>query len=368
VTGSQIMNLIATAIIAPLTIARRKSLLKVLALFPIAIGIIVPLIIAKIPPADKTLDEIDEMLEELPWEQYYPNYTRKFIQDISKYAPQKCNPDPSTPVSSLSTIPDCNQDGLTTWEERILGYLLNNKNRDNNYAPAIAKIPNLIKAVKSQKINFLPIGECHGKKPIIYILELMRNLQKEGYTIIFVGEYSKSPAFDEFNRANIHDKENKIDPQKSEAVVEKFLTKDRIMSLYLKYEYNSRSKLKALFTFLKRHRIPVYPLEGSDKYNKASFRDQKMSEEIKKIYSIVRKKYPNEKIILMGSFGAAHVLDIRPKSHFKIYKYNLNTNNTDPNYGILHYLSGKDFKTLPINFTTLFTSRELPYKGAVHVN
>jgi hypothetical protein len=336
----------------------------------IAASVIAPLIIAVTPAptgpaASPSTEEINKILESVPPEEMYPFYKSGFIESISKHASKKCNPDSRTLAASLSTIPDCNQDGVIGWDERIRGYL-NNKNKGgNDYAAAIAKIPDLIKAVKSQKIDFLPIGEDHSKKPVAYILALMKNLQKEGYKIIFLSEYLKSSAFDEFNKANIHNKENKIDPEKLEAVVEKFLNTDRTMSLYLKYEYNSRANLKAFFSYLKSHRIPVYPLEGSDKNDRSSSRDQKMAKEIEKINLSVHNKYPQKKIIFLGSFGAAHLVNRRLEDESE--KGDLERNNVNPNYGLLHDLS-PSIKTLPITFTPLFTTRKTPYEGAVHAN
>jgi hypothetical protein len=342
---SKRMNWIAAAVIAPLIIAVTPNLTG--------------------PAAPPSTEEINKILESVPPEEIYPVYTRGFIKSISNYASEKCNPDSRTLAASLSTIPDCNQDGVIGLDERIRGYLDNNKGDD--YAAAIAKIPKLLAVVESQKIDFLPIGEYHGKQPVPYILELMKNLQKQGYRIIFVGEYVKSPAFDEFNKANVHDKENKIDPKKLDAVVEKILNKDRTMSLYQSYEYNSPEKLKALFSYLKSHRIPVYPLEGPGRNDRSSSRDEKMAQEIETIYLSQRKKYPREKMIFLGPFGAGHLVNIRPRPENKAEEDQLKSSNVNLNHGLFYYLP-TSIKTLPISFTPLFTTRKIPYEGVVHAN
>lgn len=101
------------------------------------------------PAAAPSTEEINKILDSVPPEEIYPVYTRGFINSISKYASEKCNPDSRTLAASLSTISDCNGDEVIDWGERIRGYLDNNKGDD--YAAAIAKIPKLLDVVKSQK-------------------------------------------------------------------------------------------------------------------------------------------------------------------------------------------------------------------------
>lgn len=149
--------------------------------------------------------------------------------------------------------------------------------------------------------------------------------------------------------------------------MEKFLKTDRTMSLYQSYEYNSPKTLKALFSYLKSHRIPVYPLEGPDKNDRRSSRDEKMAEQIKIIYSSQRKEYSHEKMIFLGPFGAGHLVNIRPRPENKAEKDELTGNNVNLKYGLLHYLP-TSIKTLPISFTPLFTTRKIPYEGAVYAN
>jgi hypothetical protein len=310
---------------------------------------------------------INNILGDLPDKEIYPVYKEGFIKRISPYASKECKINSRASAQQLSTVRDCNGNQKVDLGELISAYLYYQNQGANDDAAAIAKIPDLINVVKSQKINFLPVGEDHTKPPFTYSLALMKNLQKQGYKTIFAGEYVESAALNKFNKANVRDKGNKIDQERLNAVVKEFLNTDPNMNSYLGHAYNTPEKLNAFFSDLKKQGIPVYPLKGEDEYDPRSPIDAKMAKRIQEILISVQKENPQKKIVIVGSFGFFHIVDKRsglPES----LKERFIANNIDLEHGLLHFLNRYPLiKYVPSNFYLLYTRTKIPSDVVVHV-